>query len=521
MPRSRRVKLLCLSIDVITELLEWWKAPLTRMVSIPKIDVVPDDVSVECIYPDFARQCYFARLSHPSFDDVPDGACPPEIMGAATDFITVGRGDAIEASWRTTVEMLNRERDEQLAIKQKEIDHFRQLLDARAMLAIPREQHVSEVSADLMNKMADVESKAARYDQLVKVTEIQQKRINEFDRLASSPALEREEIETFIGTYEGMQSDTVRDAIHWLKACLAEIDRLRCLLAIESQRPNRGSNYADYLRPEVVNSIRDGLVDFAGKEPGPLHEAARLGLRLADHIRACDSILEDWESTAGAALRRAEEILGAGNFDNIDHAAKRVVDERDRLKSALNRVRQIDRKEALRATEMIATDLTPDQARQVRTLVFGMLDAITDSVVEDHAAERAVEERDGLKSELAETKQPKDDYEASYRTMREERDELKRQLSMRPEPFAFEGRGKAESAIELLVKNCPPFQGRAEACHIARSLLAEIDRLAQELEFRKATMIIEVGSLGDIVGATPSPPDAPVYPNAFPTDMPF
>lgn len=428
MPRSRRVKLLCLSLDVITELLNWWKAPLERIVSLPKIDGVPDDVSVECIYPDVARQCYFARLYHPSFDEVPDGSRPPELIDVIHEFIIVGRGDAIEASWRTTVESLHRERDEQLAIKQKEIDHFRQLLDARAMLAIPREKHVSEVSADLMK---DVESKAALYDKLMK----------EFDRLESSPALEREEIETFIGTYDGMQSDTVRDAIHWLKVCLAEIDRLRCLLAIESQKPNRGSNYADYLRPEVVNSIRDSLVDFAGKEPGPLHEAARLGLQLADHIRACDAILEDWESTSGAALRRAEEILGAGNFDNIDHAAKRVVEERDRLKA-----------------------------------------------------------------ELAKTKQPKYDYEASYRTMREERDELKRQLSMRPEPFAFEGRGRAESAIELLVKNCPPFQGRAEACHIARSLLAEIDRLAQELALRKATMSGDVGAICGILGVQPPPP---------------
>lgn len=382
MPRSRRVKLLCLSIDVITELLEWWKAPLTRMVSIPKIDGVPDDVSVEGIYPDVARQCYFARLYHPSFDEVPDGSRPPELIDVIHEFITVGRGDAVEASWRATVEMLNRERDEQLAIKQKEIDHFRQLLDERAMLAIPREQHASEVSADLMNKMADVESKAARYDQLMKEFESQQKRINTFDAMASSPALNRAELWNLI---EAARFD--RESERWLRSCVDEIDRLRCLVAIEEQKPNRGSNYADYLRPEVINSIRDSLVDCAGKEPGPLHEAARLGLQLADHIRACDAIHEQWNSTAGAALRRAEEILGAGNYDNIDHAAKRVVEERDRLKA-----------------------------------------------------------------ELAKTKQPKDDYEAGYRAMREERDELKRQLAMRIES---------------------------------------------------------------------SPPDAPVYPNAFPTDMPF
>lgn len=335
MARQRRVKLLCLSIDVITELLNWWKAPLTRMVRIPKIPDAPDDVEVEFIFPDYARQCYFARLYHPTWDEVPDGAMAPELTGIATEFVTVERGEAVDAAWRVTVDSLVQDRDRRLENQNAEIDRLRSLLVAGK---------------------------------------------------DPSPA----------------------------------------------QKRPAGDIMIDLLRPEVIETIRGCLLEFAGNEPGPLHESARLGLQLADHIRACEQINESWDESSGAAIRRAEQILGLENFDNIDHAAQRVVDERDRLKA-----------------------------------------------------------------ELASKTKPIDDYEAGYRTMRDERDDLKRQLAMRPEPFAFEGRGKAEAAIELLLENCPPFQGRGEAKQIVQSLLAEIDRLAQELEFRKATMIIEMGSFSD------------------------
>lgn len=378
MARQRRVKLLCLSIDVITELLNWWKAPLTRMVRIPKIPDAPDDVEVEFIFPDYVRQCYFARLYHPTWDEVPDGAMAPELTGIATEFVTVGRGDAVDTSWRTTVENLNRERDEQLAAKDKEIEYFRRLVDAKDLLSVPREQHVSDVSADLMRKMGELESKESRYAQ-------QQKLIDRFAELSSAPELSRTELDRFIASHGQPICDDkcLYDAISWLRKCAADIDRL----TLEATRGK-----SDSLPPV--------------------------------------------EPTTAFDRRLLECLLAASAF--TDQSAVYWLE---------NLLKEIDRLRVAAA--------------------------------------------------------PKESPAANAKD------------SVGP-TFA---RWSVEAFIGVS-KHCKHVSS-SEARELLESCLSEIDRLGDELALRKATMIIEGGSLGEMLGVPPSPPDAPAYPRAFPTDMPF
>ena len=73
-----------------------------------------------------------------------------------------------------------------------------------------------------------------------------------------------------------------------------------------------------------------------------LAQIVMLGAVLETKRQECNALRAAWEAARKdlersrqadevllPTLRRAKEILGAGNFDNIDHAAARVVSERD------------------------------------------------------------------------------------------------------------------------------------------------------------------------------------------------
>lgn len=56
------------------------------------------------------------------------------------------------------------------------------------------------------------------------------------------------------------------------------------------------------------------------------------------YIRERDEADALFEKMVMSSVRRAGELLGQGDYDNIDHAAERVIKERDRLRKSLEAI---------------------------------------------------------------------------------------------------------------------------------------------------------------------------------------
>jgi hypothetical protein len=68
-------------------------------VSLPITEEIPEDAVVHSCDYDWAARCLKVLISHPSFDEVPDGQIPP-----STAFATTWRTIPL-ATWTTTTEL--------------------------------------------------------------------------------------------------------------------------------------------------------------------------------------------------------------------------------------------------------------------------------------------------------------------------------------------------------------------------------------------------------------------------------
>jgi hypothetical protein len=73
-PPERRLRLVHLSPQQVLNCLCW-----RRREALPLLDVtgLPDGMRVVSLHADAERHCFIVLVYHPSFDEVPEGECPP------------------------------------------------------------------------------------------------------------------------------------------------------------------------------------------------------------------------------------------------------------------------------------------------------------------------------------------------------------------------------------------------------------------------------------------------------------
>jgi hypothetical protein len=78
--QSRRVKIISIDENLFVDVLNWCaESERGKFLCIPTCEAIPEGTEVVSVSANWSRRCLEAMITHPTFDEVPVGECPPVI----------------------------------------------------------------------------------------------------------------------------------------------------------------------------------------------------------------------------------------------------------------------------------------------------------------------------------------------------------------------------------------------------------------------------------------------------------